>query len=127
MSMPVDPGLGGRRRIGPDVAGIAVRQVESEEMCLPFDPIDDDQRLAEIGLSMPRWMGQRHEHLAASPLMLAHVILHDRVAAGEAMLIPQPLEDPFGRVALLAMDAAVGINPSIDDLGEPVQLRALHR
>ena len=34
---------------------------------------------------------------AAAP----HVVLHDRLAAGEAVLVPQPLEDPLRRVPLL--------------------------
>jgi hypothetical protein len=54
---------------------------------------DDDHRLAEIGLGVPGWMRQRHEHLAAAPFALPHVILHDRVAAGEPVLIHCPAID----------------------------------
>ena len=71
-------------------------------MRLLLDAADDDHRLAEIGLGMTRRMRQRHEHLPAAPFALAHVILDDRVAAGEPVLVPQPLEHPLGRVALLA-------------------------
>jgi len=48
--MAVDPGLCRRRRIGPDEAGIAVRQVEDEEMGLLLDPADDDGGFPEISL-----------------------------------------------------------------------------
>ena len=75
MNMPVDPGLGHRRRIGADVTGIAVRQVEVEEMRLLLDAIDDYHRLTEVGLGMPRQMRQRHEHLTASPLLIVQVVL----------------------------------------------------
>src|SRR5690606_12456141 len=72
-------------------------------------------------------MGQRHEHLSAAPLALPHVVLDDRIAAGEAMLIAKPLEYPLRRVPLLSMDLAIPLQPAIDDLGEPIQLRRLHR
>ena len=37
MHMPVDPRLGRRRRVGPHIAGVAVRQIEDEEVapCAP--------------------------------------------------------------------------------------------
>src|SRR5690554_6274614 len=62
-------------------------------------------------------MRQRHEHLAAAPLALPHVILHDRVATAEAMLIAKPLEHPLRRVPLLAMNLAVALQPAVDDPG----------
>jgi hypothetical protein len=46
-------------------------------------------------------MLQRHEHLALAELAQPHVIFHDRVAAGVGVLVAQPFEDAFGRVALL--------------------------
>jgi hypothetical protein len=38
------------------------------------------------------------------------------------MLITQPLQNPLGRVALLAVPALILGKTGIDDLGEPVQL-----
>jgi hypothetical protein len=104
-----------------------VRKVEDEEVRLLLDPADHDQRLAEIGLGVPGRVVQRHEHLAAAPLMLAQVRLHDGVAAGEPVLVPQAVENPLGRVPLLARTVQVLAQPRVDDLGEPVQLRPLHR
>ena len=127
MDVAVDPGLGRRRRIGPHKAGVTVRQVHDEEMRLLLHAADDHHRLAEIGLRMPRRMRQRHEHLAAAPLALPHVILHDRVAADEAVLIAKPLEHPLRGVPLFAVNLAITLQPAIDDPGEPVQLRPLHR
>ena len=66
---------------------------------------------------------QRHEHLPAAPPMLADVILHDGVAAGEPVLVPEPLEHPLGSVALLGALDEILPQPLLDDLGEPVQLR----
>ena len=83
--------------------------------------------LAEVRLGMARRVVQRHEHLAAAPLMLTHVGLHDGVAAGEPVLIAQTVEDPLRRVTLLARAIGVLAQPRIDDLGEPVELRPLHR
>jgi hypothetical protein len=127
VDVAIHPGLRRRRRIGPHEAGIAVRQVHDKEMRLLLDTADDDHRLAEIGLGMTRWMRQRHEHLAPAPLALAHVILHDRVAAGEAMLGLEPLEHPLRRVPLLAVDLAIPLQPAVDDPGKGIQLRPLHR
>ena len=127
MDVAVDPGLGRRRRIATHEAGVAVRQVHDEEMRLLPHPADDHHRLAEIGLRIPRRMRQRHEHLAAAPLALPHVILHDRVAAGEAMLVAKPFEHPLRGVPLFAVNLAITLQPAIDDPGELVQLRPPHR
>ncbi len=88
---------------------------------------DDDHRLAEVGLGVPGRVCQQHEHLAAATFALTHVILHDRVAAGEPVLIAKPLEHPLRRVPLLAMNLAITLQPAIDDPGEPIQLRPFHR
>ncbi len=125
MNMAVDPGLGRRRRIGPDVTGVAVRQIEGEEVRLLLDTADDDRRLTEVRLAMPRRMRQRHEHLATPPFPLAHVGLDDRVTAGEPVLVAQPFENPLGRMPLLAVTALIPGKPGVDDLGEAIQLRTL--
>ena len=125
--MAIHPGLRRRRRIGPHVTGIAVRQIHDEEVRLPLDPADDHDGLAEVRLGMSGRMRQRHEHLPPAAFALAHVILHDRVAAGEPVLVPEPLQHAPGRMALLAVDPDIALQPAVDDLGEPVQLRPLHR
>ncbi|ALI56309.1 mobile element protein [Celeribacter marinus] len=70
-------------------------------------------------------MGQRHKHLPPAPAMFPDVILDRRVAAHEAMLIAQPLKNPFGSVPLLAVPVEVVLQPLIDEAGEPVQLGPL--
>jgi|GEM_PF-2347205 len=87
-------------RIGPHKAAIAVRQVHDEEMRLLLDTTDDHHPLAEVGLSVPGRMRQRHEHLAAAPFALPHVVFHDRVATGEPVLFAKPLEYSLRRVPL---------------------------
>ena len=52
VNVAIDPRLRRRRRIGPDKAGIAVRQVHDEEVRLPLDPADDHDGFAEVGLRM---------------------------------------------------------------------------
>jgi hypothetical protein len=60
-------------------------------------------------------------------LLFANVILDDGVAAGEPVLVPQPIKNPLGRVTLLAVLASVIAQPLVDDLDKPVQLRPLDR
>ncbi len=78
--MAVDSGLGHRRRIGPHIAGVAVRKVEHEETGLLFDITNRHHRLAEVGLRMARRMRQRHEHFQVTLSPLAYVILDDGVS-----------------------------------------------
>ena len=127
VNVAIHPGLGGGCRIGTDVAGVAVRQVEREEVGCPLDPADHHRRFAEISLGMARLVMQRDKHLPPAALLLAHVILDDGVAASEPVLVPQPIKNPLGRVTLLAVLANIVAQPLVDDLGEPVQLRPLDR
>lgn len=73
MDVPIQPGLGGGRRIGPDKTGNPVRQVKGEEMRLLLHPADHDQRFAENRLCVSRRMAERHEHLLAGPLPSQHL------------------------------------------------------
>jgi len=127
MDVAVDPGLGHRRRIGPNAAAVAMRQIEHEETGLLFHAANHDRRLTEVSLRMARRMSQRHEHLLAALIALAHVILDDRVAAGEATFIAKPVEYPLGRMALLARHLQVFIKPMLDRRNKRVQLRAPDR
>src|SRR5665648_1291486 len=99
------------------------RQVEGEEMRLPLNTTDHHQRLAKINLRLPRRVMQWHKHLSPATLMLAHVILHDGVAAAEPVLIAKPIENPLGGVTLLAVLAEIVTKPPVNDLRETVQLR----
>ena len=82
---------------------------------------------AEVGLRLARRVGQRDEHLLAADLRRAHVVLHDRVAARIAVLGPQPLEDPLGRVPLLARALLVVFQDRVDHALPRAQLRPPHR
>ena len=127
MHMAINPSLGRGCLKRPNITGVAVRQVEGEEMGLLFNAADHHHGLTEIGLSMAGRMAQRHEHLPPTPLLFAHVILDDRIAAGEAVLISQPLKDPLGRMPLLAVPSLILAQPLVDDGGKSVQLRPLDR
>jgi hypothetical protein len=104
-----------------------MRQVEREEVRFLLDPADHHQRFAEISLGVAGLMVQRDKHLPPPALLLAHVFLDDGVAAGEPVLVPQPIKNPLGRMALLAVLADIVAQPLVDDLGEPIQLRTLDR
>src|SRR5690606_24020065 len=122
MDVAVNPGLGHRRRVGPHIARIAVRQVQHEEVGLLLDAPDPDLRLAEVGLSMARRMRQRHKYLLAPPFPLPNVVLDDRIAAGKAALIAKPVEHPLGRMPLLARHRTVRLQPALDDRDERIKL-----
>lgn len=81
MDMAVHLGLDHRRWIGPDMTGIAMRQVHNEEMRFLLDTADPHHRLAEIGLRTARGMRKRHEYFLPTLLPLPNVILDDRVHA----------------------------------------------
>ena len=63
MNMAINPGLGDRRRISPNKARIAVRQIQGEEMRLLLNPADHNHGFAEIRLGMAGGMGQWDKHL----------------------------------------------------------------
>ena len=67
----------GYYQVGPHIAGVAVRQIEDEEVRLARDTPDHRTRLAEVRLPMAGWMDQRHEHLPPPAVVLAHIVLHD--------------------------------------------------
>ena len=100
-NMPVAERFRRLRRVGLHEAAIAVRQIEGEEVQLPRHPADHRPRLAEVHLGMAQRMHQRHEHLSRADTPLPDVVLHYGVAAGEAVLVAQTLEDPLRRVPLL--------------------------
>ena len=82
----------------------------------------------KISLPMHRRMNQRHVHLPAPTMMLAHVVLHDRVPAGEAVLVAETLENALHRVPLLAMVVvAIPAQPLVEESGESIGLRTAHR
>ena len=100
--MSFEEGLGGLRRKGLHKAVVRMRQIEDHVVRLALDAGDYHHRFAEVGLRLARRMGQRDEHLPAAQLAGAHVVLHDRVAAGVTVLGTQPVEDTLGGVPLLA-------------------------
>ena len=48
-------------------------------------------------------MGEWHEHLTRPKPLLTDIVLHDGVAAGEPVLVPETVEDPLRRVPLLVV------------------------
>jgi hypothetical protein len=76
---------------------------------------------------MPWWVRQRHEHLLRPLPPASHVVLHNGDAAGKAVLVPEPLEDPLGRVPLLLRPALVLGQDAIDDGDDRIQLRPHRR
>jgi hypothetical protein len=88
---------------------------------------DDRHRLAKIRLRVTRRMGKRHENLTFAPFPLPDIGLHDRVAAGEAMLIPQPVKYPLRLMMLLGQHLLVALKPGVNDRDERIQLRPLDR
>ena len=67
------------------------RQDKAEEVDLLPLATQIDHRLAKVCLGMARRVMQRHEGFACRLPLSADVVLHDGVAAGEAVLVPKPL------------------------------------
>ena len=67
-------------------------------------------------------MRQRHEHLARAQLFAAHVVLHDRVAARELMLVSEPIEDPLRRMPLLGRTSLILVQNRIDHTDPRIKL-----
>ena len=84
-----------------DEAPVAVGQVDDEAVGLALHAADDHQGLAKVALGVARRMGQGHEHLLGLTTILSDVVLDRGISAVETVLVPQPLEDALGRVALL--------------------------
>jgi hypothetical protein len=74
-------------RIGLNEASVGVRQVDCKEVDLALNATDHTKRLAKVDLGMTRLMGEWNEHLALSLPRRKDIILHDRHAAGKAVLI----------------------------------------
>ncbi len=127
MHMPIQPGLGGCRRIGPDKTRIALRQIKGEEVRLPLNAANHDRRFTKIRLRMPGRMAERHEHLFARALPGPDAVFDDCVSAIKAALVAQPLKDTLCGVAPLARTRFVLSKPLVDLAGERIQLRAPNR
>ena len=124
--MAVAERLGRLGRVRLDEERIPVRQRHGEEVQLAPDPAYLAERLAEVHLGVPGRMRQGHEHLLGPALLLPNVVGDDGDAAGEAVLVAQPLEDPLRRVPLLLRKGPVRLKDLVDDREERVELRA-HR
>ena len=125
--MAIQEGLSGLTGIGLHEAAVAVGQVQDEVVDLLLHTGDDRQRLAEVALGVAWAMGQRHEHLSHPPPMLSHVVLDDGVLTFKAILVPQPLEDPLDRVALLLGNVAIRFQNGVNYSGEGLDLRLPRR
>ena len=113
--MPVQKRLGGLSRVGLHEAAVAVGQVDDETVGLALHPADDHQGLAEVALGVAWGVGQRHEHLPGLTAMLSDVVLDRGVSAVVAVLVPEALEYPLGRVPLLPGAREVILQDPVDD------------
>jgi hypothetical protein len=62
-------------------------------------------------------VAQRHKHLAVPLPMRLHVVLNNGDAAGVAVLVAQPFEDPLRRVSLLFRPSFIRRQDGVDDSG----------
>ena len=100
-----------------------MRQVKGEEVDLALDPANDADAFAKIDLGMSRRMLQRNKHLLSPQTRASHVVLHNRQAAREAVLIPKPLEDSLRRMLLLPRARLVLQENAVDHRDERIKLR----
>ena len=114
-------------RIADHEAGIRVRQVKSEEVDLALDAPDDADGFTKICLSMSWRMHQRYEHLLRPLPPTRNIVLHDREAAGEAVFVPNPLEDSLRRMLLLLRAQLVVPKNAVDHRNKWIKLRLCRR
>src|SRR5580658_3603407 len=91
-----------------------MRKVEAENVQLHPHAADDANAFAEIDLSMARRMGERNKHLARSHPRQPHIVLHNGIAAGVAVLDPKAFEDPLRGMALLGRGGLVTLQYRVD-------------
>src|SRR5271155_4927072 len=72
---------------------------------------------------MSRRMLQRHKHLLSPMTPAGDVILHNREAAREAVLVPETLEDPLRRMLLFPRARLVVEENPVDHRDERIKLR----
>ena len=113
--------------VGLDEAAVAVGQVQHEVVGLLLHPADHHPRLAKVALGVAWRMSQRHEHLPRLAAVLPYVALDYRVLAIEPVLIPEPLKDALGGVALLLGDPQVLFQNPVDHAGKRLQLGLARR
>src|SRR5258705_1331479 len=92
-------------------------------MELALHAINEPDRLSEVGLRVSRWMHQRHEHLLRSLPPAGDIVLHNRDATREAVLVTHALEDPLRRVLLLLGNTFVVTQDLVDDGDERIEPR----
>ena len=109
--MAVQKGLRRLPAIRLDEPDIGMGQDQAEEgNLLPSAP-DLDRSLAEVDLGMARRVMQGNEGLARRLPPGPDIVLHDGIAAGEPVLVPQPFEDPVRRMPLLARHVRIPCPP----------------
>lgn len=97
---------------------VGVGEAEREEVHARLLPLEDHVDVAEVGLRLAGRPHQLHEGHVRRPHLgppLAHVSLHDAVAALVGRLPEQALVDPLGGVALLAPHAPVRLQNGVDE------------
>lgn len=87
------------------------------------DTADLAERLTEVNLRMPKRMRQRYDHILGPALLLAHAVGNIGKAAGQTVLVAQPLEHPPSRAPSLLRQSPTRLENPIDHLEEPVGLR----
>ena len=98
-------------------------KIKGKEVRLLLHATNHHHCLTKIRLGMACCMGKRNKHLSTAPAMFTDIILDRRVAALEAVLVPQTLKNTLGGMSLLAVPVEVFQQPLIDEAGEAVQLR----
>ena len=113
--MTVQEGLGALALIDAAEDRVGVHQRHDEQGHLGRDAFEDDLSRPEVDLGLARRVDQRYEHLAMTGSPVTDRLLDRRVPAGVPLLVPQPIEDPLGGVALLAVDLLVILHDLVDD------------
>jgi len=117
-------GLGALAWEGQDEEGVAVGKAHHRQRDLSAHVGDLDDRFAEVELGLARWLGERHEDLAVTVVVLGEVTPDVALGSLVAVLVTQTLKDPLGGVALLLGSRLIEAQNLIDHPEEGPELGA---
>ena len=115
------------RRINLHERHVRIGQVHVEDVELAAHAADHADGFAEIHLRMPGRMMQRYELLRPPLSSLAHIVGDNRDATRKPVLVPQTLENPLRRVALLPRCLPIRFQDRVDNRDKRIELRFLRR
>ena len=120
--MPIEEAFCLFKGISFDEGGVTVGERHGEVVTALQFAIEVNIGLSKIHLCFARGMGQGNKALSRSSLFGLQVVLDDRVAAGEPLLVTEAFVDSLSGVSLFLVNAFVLFQDGIDEAFVGVEL-----